>query len=142
MPKVVYYVENEESNTLTHYGRLGMKWGQHIFGRDAVGHNVIKRLSKTEKKANKRLIKSQKYKKKSDKYSNPLIRTSISDDLYWKNVRKTQKYETKANKILDKGRKFAKKANEILGTDQLSKLSPKEINIGKRFALEFAKNKD
>ena len=24
MPKVVYYVENEESNTLTHYGRTGL----------------------------------------------------------------------------------------------------------------------
>jgi len=34
MPKVVYYVENDENNTLSHYGRLGMKWGQHIFTDD------------------------------------------------------------------------------------------------------------
>lgn len=51
MPKVVYYIENDENNTLTHYGRLGMKWGQHIFEQRAA--RASKRLRKYTKKANK-----------------------------------------------------------------------------------------
>lgn len=50
MPKVVYYIENDE-NTLSHYGRLGMKWGQHIFEKRAA--RASKRLRKYTKKANK-----------------------------------------------------------------------------------------
>lgn len=39
MPKVVYYIENDDE-TLSHYGRLGMKWGQHIFDDGAVASRV------------------------------------------------------------------------------------------------------
>ena len=35
MPKIIEYPDE-----LMHYGRLGMKWGQHIFGDDAVSRRV------------------------------------------------------------------------------------------------------
>lgn len=49
MPKIIEY-----SDELTHYGRLGMKWGQHIFGREKMN---IKVSSKPPKKTldNKRI---------------------------------------------------------------------------------------
>ena len=42
-------IMQEYPDELTHYGRLGMKWGQHIFGKDKTGSG--KRRSTKKKKA-------------------------------------------------------------------------------------------
>lgn len=44
MPIIIEY-----SDELTHYGRLGMKWGQHIFGKDDSGSGNTKKKRKTLK---------------------------------------------------------------------------------------------
>lgn len=49
MPELVHMDED----TLTHYGRLGMKWGQHIFGKERRLERSYKKLSKYAKKAGK-----------------------------------------------------------------------------------------
>lgn len=36
-----------------HYGRLGMKWGQHIYGTDKVRSKANKKLTKLDKKVSK-----------------------------------------------------------------------------------------
>ena len=50
MPQIYTY-----SDELTHYGRLGMKWGQHIYGREpSSGIKRPKRKSWKEKRADKK----------------------------------------------------------------------------------------
>lgn len=57
MPKLTYFVENGE-NTLSHYGRLGMKWGQHIF-TDSDIYNPSNGSAKRIKKGLTRLEKDR-----------------------------------------------------------------------------------
>lgn len=51
-----------------HYGRLGMKWGQHIYGTDKVRSKANKKLTKLDqnvaKAESKALSTSDRYKTK------------------------------------------------------------------------------
>lgn len=139
MPKVTYFVENSEANTLSHYGRLGMKWGQHIFGRDKMGARITKRLGKYEKKADTYRLKSAKQERKAAKNASRTIRTSGSVAKYQTATEKALKYKVRSEKAIAKGKKFASNANKVFGTDPVSGLSAEQIAIGERFALQFVK---
>lgn len=141
MPKLTYFVENGEANTLSHYGRLGMKWGQHIFGRDKMGSKVINRLGKYEKTADSYRLKSAKAERKAAKGASAKIRTDFSVVKYQKNTEKALKYKVLSEKAIAKGKKFAKNANKVFGTDSVSGLSAEQIAIGERFALQFVKKR-
>lgn len=126
MPKVVYYVDNDE-NSLTHYGRLGIKWGQHIYGRDETGHKILKKLSKYKQKSQKHQnVASSEYAKAQKKSLFSGFRSA-----------KASKHATLASINEQRGRKFAKKANKILGSDSISNLSKEEILTGERYALKL-----
>ena len=55
-----YYAVTEDPNELFHYGRLGMKWGQHIFGEDKspAFRNAARKLRATKAKAKAAIVKS------------------------------------------------------------------------------------
>lgn len=139
MPKLTYFVENGEANTLSHYGRLGMKWGQHIFGRDKMAAKVTKRLGKYEKKADTYRLKSAKQEQKANKYASKKLRTSGSVARYQTATEKALRYKVLSEKTMAKGKKFASNANKVFGIDPVSGLSAEQIAIGERFALQFVK---
>lgn len=141
MPKLTYFVENGEANTLSHYGRLGMKWGQHIFGRDKMGARVTKRLGRYESKADTYRLKSAKQEQKAARNASKKIRTSGSVAKYQTATEKALKYKVLSEKTMAKGKKFASNANNVFGIDPVSGLSAEQIAIGERFALQFVKKR-
>ena len=55
-----YYAVTEDPNELFHYGRLGMKWGQHIFGgeKSLAFQKAAKKLRATKAKMKAAVVKS------------------------------------------------------------------------------------
>lgn len=45
---------DSEEEYLEHYGRLGMKWGKHIFGKDKMHEATVNRLTKLDAKYQKK----------------------------------------------------------------------------------------
>lgn len=93
-----YYTPSPRSDELFHYGRLGMKWGQHIFGRYA--NDDIRKYQKRDgrltragkkKQANrdvdiKRLSNARK--NESDKLNYYRSFKTASDDEVYRNVKR------------------------------------------------------
>lgn len=122
------------SDELMHYGKLGMKWGvihnpakayaKAINKRDSLNSKSDKnriayekakikanngasaKYKKYQAKADKMHYKSSKALDKMYKHANPLIRTSISDDLYQRSRRKADKYQAKFMKSQRKADKY------------------------------------
>lgn len=102
-----YYAVTEDPNELLHYGRLGMKWGKHIFGDKpkSVGYNralgKLRDKAKTVKSAvqkssaqhaiNKQNRQQERYAKAVQKAQN---RVNVIEGL--NNLNKLQSYEKRA----------------------------------------------
>lgn len=99
MPKLTYFVENGE-NTLSHYGRLGMKWGQHIFTDSDIYNPKAGSAKRIRKGLNKLEKQRVKYIKKT---YNPAVRKAKM-----RNTNFDQKNLKEAQKTLAEGEKYTK----------------------------------
>lgn len=132
MPKLTYFVENSEANTLSHYGVLGMKWGVRK-DRNRAGLKTLKRLEKYNKKA-------AKYTARADKFYKKAANTGWwGQDLYAARIGKANKARIRSEKTIKRGKKFAEKANKVFGSEPLSYITQKHAALGEKYALQFAR---
>lgn len=87
---MVYYIGNIpcSNNDLMHYGRLGMKWGQHIFGDEKKmgsasaaaksSQNVFREASELAGRASKRRAPSKKFKREVSSLSDDELRKRVN----------------------------------------------------------------
>ena len=136
MPKLTYFVENGEANTLSHYGRLGMKWGQHIFGDPYTRQSG--RASKKFKKADKFGEKAKKANEKKYKYYSKISPKQLArGDTSGRNYKAAKEYELKETKYIAtqhklqvKGKKKVDKLIKKYGADYVKNASPELIKRG------------
>lgn len=74
MPQIYTY-----SDELTHYGRLGMKWGQHIFGKERASSTRKKRRSLREIRRDRKESKIERARKNLEEREVNRRKTILSD---------------------------------------------------------------
>ena len=78
MPKIIEYPDE-----LTHYGRLGMKWGQHIFGKEPSSRARKKRKYLSETSPDKKGEHAVESNSSKVALSKVVLRTSASQAKLW-----------------------------------------------------------
>lgn len=161
-----YYGVTDDSNELLHYGRLGMKWGKHIFvGQKSLAYkNTLGKLRNTVKNAVASAQKSRAQKREA-KFNNAVKkaqdRLAVTErlrgldqlkgferqnDRAYRNEAFMAKTEAKKARIAEKNeRKYARnerKMNKYMqqareGTLRYGKLSDEQVDrITQRLAIE------
>lgn len=127
---------------LEHYGRLGMKWGQHIFGKEKAYNYSVKRLKKLDTKVQKRQAKAAKYSLKSAKKEEKANR-ALTNRSSERKTRKSLKYKRKAArqnyravKTTRKAKEWVNSMNDIFADITLDSISSEDIALGRRYAVK------
>ena len=144
MDQNTYYVYSDE---LYHYGRKGMKWGQHIFGKPRSGSKgrVVAKKKSLLDKAKEAKAAKQKAKAEAAEAERKRQPQNMSDDELRKAIARKQlenQYRQYYPAKVNKGKEFAKKVwNESVSPALLS--SGKKImgdlldNYGKNLVKKY-----
>lgn len=120
-----YYAVTEDPNELLHYGRLGMKWGKHIFGDKPRSSGYKRALGKLKASVSK-------------------TKSSIQKSSAQRAITKQNKQQERYAKAVQKAQR---RVNEIEGLNSLNKLQDyeraekKALKEAKRNARDEAKMK-
>lgn len=127
-------------NDIEHYGRLGMKWGQHIFGRtpEKYYEKGANRLLKYEKKSSKQYEKSNatknKYYDAQVKSQSSLLFRKSKAKKAAKTARKAYRQESKGIMFENKAQKFATKMTKTFMGIKLGNIDPTLKAVGEKYA--------
>lgn len=104
---------------LEHYGRLGMKWGQHIFGKEKAFNKSMRKLGRLDRKSKTKYAKSEAHSAKAEKYRSK--KEQLENKFFFKFgpidtfrekrlARKSYKYNKKAYRSLRSSQRAYRKA--------------------------------
>lgn len=131
---------------LEHYGRLGMKWGQHIFGKEHVYKKSISKLKRLDKKMQKQKTAAAKLDYKSEKLHQKADRAR-SLKRYNKIANKASTYRLRSNLQLWRARKTETKAKEWANTMNnffanmsIDSVSSDDIAVAKSYAVQVVQD--
>lgn len=150
--------DGELDKVIEHYGRLGMKWYQHIFGEeDGRAKYIEKGEAKVQSAKNKSTMnrqveslltpKTQKYAQKASLYRNKseLTLNPFKELRYKKkavkNQRKSSRYARRAYKAEKRAQRADRKVERLLEKiDYLKNLTPEHEQEAKTFIEEYIEN--
>lgn len=112
------------SDELMHYGRKGMKWGQHIFGKvkDAAGKRKARREEQKAEEVRKARLKITSSRKLTDEELKSRIERLKLEDDYNQLMRKVDPAKS------TKGRDFVMNVLEKIGENTLTNLGTQTAN--------------
>lgn len=106
---MAYFID--KTDYLEHYGRIGMKWGQHIFGKKASAHRAFNKAAKTAEEYDRQtetLRKATRLKEKILNSKQEDTKKDASLELLKLGVSNDEEYEAllddfiRSTKVLDK----------------------------------------
>lgn len=146
-----YIVRRIGEDELEHYGRLGMKWGQHIFGKEKAYNYSIKKLNRLDTKAQKKLatsakrsLKADKYRGKKEKIENKLFLRFGPVDTFRKSrlSKKSYKQTKKAYRALKssqrahrKAEKWAQSMNQVFSDIKLDTITDTDVALSRKYVV-------
>lgn len=133
---VLELVETHGENELEHYGRKGMKWGQHIFGEDKMfskASSTLRKLdtraAKSEERANKLYEKTLR---RQERANNALVFKKSRARRAAKSTRKLAQVQLRIQQRTAKAKKFYDAMEASFGNEKISEL--RNTDIGKKYA--------
>lgn len=140
-------------NEIEHYGRLGMKWGQHIFGKEKAYSLSTKVLKSKDRKSTKKADKAEKQSAKSHKYSaklerqqNRLIKLPVinrvgqarSSKKSYKASKKAYRATKSSQRSAKSAKKWAKSMNEVFSdvTVDRATATTEDLDLARKYALK------
>ena len=137
------YVGYEQNtiNDLMHYGRLGMKWYQHIYAKgksSGSSSKAAKATAKMNKYYHKGVSKIERLDEKAKKYSNKgqlklkraiLTRSRTGEK---RSLRKASKYDAKSYKMYNKANKISKNLVDVYSNVPVSDMNSSDVAYVKK----------
>lgn len=145
-----YIVHRIGEDELEHYGRLGMKWGKHIFGEEKAYKYAINKLNRLDTKAQKKLAKSAKkslkadnYRAKREKIDNKLLRFGPLDTFRKSRLSKKSYKQTKrayralksSQRAHRKAEKWVASMNQEFGNIKLDTITDTDVALSRKYVV-------
>lgn len=143
--------ENQNGSELEHYGRLGMKWGMHIFGKEHVYKKSVRKLGKIDRKKNK--FESQKHMADTLTYKNYQKGHSWFRNLFMSDDKRNQYintareykelseyYKQQGERMQYIGERLGDAMDSVLGDMKLESFKPDDIYLGEKYCVDVIKN--
>lgn len=130
------FVESKSLNELEHYGRIGMKWGRHIFGEDKMFSKASSKLRKLDARATKSEERANKLYGKTlrrqERANNALVFKKSRAKLAAKSTRKLAQVQLRIQQRTAKAKKFYDAMESSFGNEKISEL--RNTDVGKKYA--------
>lgn len=134
--------ENQNGSELEHYGRLGMKWGMHIFGVDKTYRTSMTKVGKADAKSILKRERSEKHKTKGDwrKSKSEIVRSEAKRQ---KLLRKANRQYRRAHRSMRssvhnqrKARRIVKAMNKEFANVSISSFTSEDVALGKKYSID------
>lgn len=143
--------ENQNESELEHYGRLGMKWGMHIFGKEHVYKKSVRKLSKINRKQNefgsrKNTADTLTYKnyQKGHSWFRNLFMSDEKRNSYIDTARQykelSEYYKQQGERMQYIGERLGDAMDSVLGDMRLESFKPDDIYLGEKYCVDVIKN--
>lgn len=143
--------ENQNGGELEHYGRLGMKWGMHIYGKEHVYKKSVRKLKKIDRKKNK--FEAKKHQADTLTYKNYQKGHSWFRNLFMSDERRneyintareykelSEYYDQQKNRMQYIGERLGDAMDSVLGEMKLESFKPDDIYLGEKYCVDVIKN--
>lgn len=134
--------ENQNGSELEHYGRLGMKWGMHIFGEEKTYQKSMDKVGKADSKSILKRERSEKHKTKGDWRSakSQIVR---SDRKRRKLLRKANRQYRRAHRTMRSSIHNVRKAKRIVNAMnkefenvKIKDVSTRDVMLGEKYGID------
>lgn len=140
--EVLHNSENQNDGELEHYGRLGMRWGMHIFGKEKTYQRSMDKLSSIDRKitnkGNRAAVQgnvalyygSKAQTARTYRQANRLQRKAT------KRWRMANKYARQANRYSRKAKSFVEAMNAEFADKSIDSFRSQDIAIGEKYCVD------